>query len=165
MSQPDRAAVGIGLLGIELQIAGDRKRLHGERFVGLDDIHLLDLEPRFLERLLRRRHRAYAHDFWIHAGEPVGYEPRHRLPPLLLRRPTTPRVCGAALAPGRLPRRDRAVLLERRAQLGEALGTGIGAGVLVAVEERRAFAGLQLDRQDLLLEVALLDGVDRAAVA
>jgi hypothetical protein len=37
--------------------------------------------------------------------------------------------------------------------------------VLVGVEHRHALARLQFDRQDLLLEVAFLDGIDGAAVA
>ena len=50
-------------------------------------------------------------------------------------------------------------------QLGHAFDARVGARVLVGVEHGHAFARLQFDRQDLLLEIAFLDGVDRAAVA
>src|SRR5262245_51534103 len=72
MAQTDRAAVGVGLLRIELEVACDRERLHRERLVRLDDVHLLDLEPGLLERLLRGRHRAYAHDLGVDARQAVG---------------------------------------------------------------------------------------------
>jgi hypothetical protein len=54
--------------------------------------------------------------------------------------------------------RDQAVLPEGRLHLGERLHRGVGAHVLVGVEQHHALARLDLDRNDLLLEAARGDG-------
>ena len=60
---------------------------------------------------------------------------------------------------------DRAVLAERRAQLAQALGRGVGADALVVPEhERVALALRDLDRHDLVVEQAVLPGRGRPLV-
>ena len=55
------------------------EHLHRERFVNLDHIHVLDAESDARHRLLRGRHRAYAHDARQHAGRGARDHPYHRL--------------------------------------------------------------------------------------
>src|SRR5439155_9997567 len=47
----DRAAVHVRLLAVEAEILFHRQVLRGERFVDLDEIHVLDLEAGALARL------------------------------------------------------------------------------------------------------------------
>src|SRR5579871_2991965 len=42
MSQSDRTAVDVELLGIEAELLADRDGLRGERLVGLDQVEVLD---------------------------------------------------------------------------------------------------------------------------
>ena len=125
------------------------------------------MSPAFSSARFDRGNRADAHDLRVDAGEPVGDEPRHRLQARFLRR------ClfhqhdrrGAVVDARGVAGGHAAFLLEHRAQLRHAFQRRVGARMLVRVEHDRAFARLQLDRDDLLLEVAFLDRVDRAAMA
>ena len=58
-----------------------------------------------------------------------------------------------------------AIMLESRAQLGHFLQGGVGAHMLVGVEDDGAFAGLDVDRQNLLFKITVHDGVTGATVA
>src|SRR5437868_493695 len=55
MAKRDRAAVHVRLLAIEAKLLLDGEVLCRERFVDLDEIHVLDLETGALQRLPARR--------------------------------------------------------------------------------------------------------------
>src|SRR5439155_1593135 len=125
-------------------------------------IDLFPAELRPLERLLRGRPRAHAHDRRIDAHSRVGADGGQRRQPELLRlavRHDDHR--GAAVVDARgVAGSDRAVLLEGGLESREPLRGGVAAWVLVGVEaERLALLGGDLDRYDLRLELpALLRG-------
>ena len=132
--------------------------LSGERFVHLDEVHLIERHPGALERDLGRGHRADAHDRGIHAGDAPGHEAREGLEPLLLR----PLVAGdheragAVADAARVAGGDHAVRLEHRLELRQPLGGGVGPHVLIAAELFHQFRLRILDRDadDLVLEHA-----------
>src|SRR5687768_6321880 len=167
MSEPDGTAVRIGFLGVELQVARNGHRLHRERFVGFDDVHVLDLEAGILERYFGCGNEPDPHDFRVHACETVRNEPRHRLYSLLLRRAALHQHdgCRAVVDAGRVARGYRSVFLERGAQHRHAFEGRVSAPVFVFVRNARAFARLHLDRQNWLLEIVFVDRVDGGAVA
>src|SRR5438477_12725477 len=68
MAERDRAAVHVRLLAIEAELFLDGEVLRRERFVDLDEIHVLDLETGALQRLPARRCGADAHDVRVHAA-------------------------------------------------------------------------------------------------
>jgi hypothetical protein len=67
------------------------------------------------------------------------------------------------LRPDALPAGHAAVGLERRLHLRELLDRRVAAHVLVGVEDDRALAGLDLDRDDLRREAPLGDRLSRRA--
>ncbi|MDT4885048.1 hypothetical protein FQZ97_1212470 [compost metagenome] len=79
VTQRDRTAVWVDLAQVELQATRDRDRLGREGFVALDDVHLVQPQADLLERQLRGRDRAFAHDLVGHARHGVGGQARHRL--------------------------------------------------------------------------------------
>src|SRR5690349_24856372 len=62
MTERDGAAVEIGLAFVDAELAHAGDGLGREGLVDLDDIDILDGEAGTLQRLLRRRHGADAHD-------------------------------------------------------------------------------------------------------
>src|SRR5690625_3712590 len=60
----------------------------------------------------------------------------------------------ARVQPGGVAGGDGALLAEGRPEFAEALGGGVGAVVLVALEGHRALAGVDLDRHDLGVEAS-----------
>src|SRR5690606_34511306 len=54
MRQRDGTAVHVGALRIEAELTGHRRELRGERLVDLDEVHVVEREPRLLERLAAR---------------------------------------------------------------------------------------------------------------
>src|SRR5207244_7541080 len=73
MADRDGAAVDVGLLAVETQLLFDGEVLRGERLVHLDQVHLLELHPRLLQRLPRRGRGTDPHVLGLDAG----YRPRH----------------------------------------------------------------------------------------
>src|SRR5262245_16876212 len=80
-----RAAVHVHLLLGDLELARTGEGLAGERLVDLHQVHLIDAQPRPLERLLAGRHRAPAHDLGVDPGDRGGADGREHGKPQLLR--------------------------------------------------------------------------------
>src|SRR5713101_8331754 len=69
MAERDGAAVEIGPALVDAEFAHAGDRLRGEGLVDLDDVDVLDGEAGALQRLLRRRHRADAHELGRATGD------------------------------------------------------------------------------------------------
>src|SRR5712691_8634463 len=100
--QRDRSAVDVDLLLIQPEQAHTCERLRCEGLVELDDADVRCVQPRLLECLHRRGHRADAHVIGMDAGGGGGHQPSQRL-----------QVALARLALGHQHQRGRAVV-ERR---------------------------------------------------
>src|SRR5438034_65805 len=74
MPDGDRAAVHVGLVAVQSELLLYGEILRRERFVHLDEIHLLEFHPGLLERLARRRRGSDAHVARLDAG----HRPRHQ---------------------------------------------------------------------------------------
>src|SRR6185437_14196516 len=69
MAKRDGAAIEIGFRLVDAELAHAGERLRGEGFIDLDDVDVLDGEAGALQRLLRRRDRADAHDLGRASGD------------------------------------------------------------------------------------------------
>ena len=156
----DGAAVDIDLVGIPAQPLVDGAGLRREGLVGLDQVEVLDGPAGLLQRLLGSGDRPRAHDRGVDAGVCPGDDAGERrdapLPGLLQRHEDDGRraVVDAAGA----ARRDRAVLIEGRAELGKRLVGHAVLDELVVGEHGLALARLDDDGDDLVLELAGLLG-------
>src|SRR5262249_22998266 len=154
----------------QLQLALDTERLRGERLVQLPEVDLLLAQTGPLERLLRRRPGAHAHDRRVDAGRGVAADRRQRRQAELLRLAVGhDHDRGAAVVDARgVAGGDAAsVGLEGRTQWLQLLRRRAGARMLVDLEPE-GFALLRtgdLDRHDLILEVPALDGGGRLLLA
>ena len=122
--------------------------------------------PALAERLAARLRVAVQHPVRIDAGEPEGDEAGARLEP----EPGGGRLArdehggGAVDDLARVARGDHPVGEERRLERGELLRGGVAARRLVDGEEHGRTGGRHLDRNDLVLEAAVVDRRDRAPV-
>jgi hypothetical protein len=157
-----RAAVDVDALhvGPELALPGADDRR--ERLVDLDQVEVADPQACAVQQLARRRDRAGEHDHRVHADRHLVDDPRpRRQPEALGRGPAGQEDRGGAVGELRRgARRDPAVLLEGRLELGERLEVRIGADALVGLDR----AVRRLDRHDLAVEAPLLGGGRRAAM-
>src|SRR5215212_3407198 len=165
MAERDRAAVDVQLLLVDVELFRDREDLSRERFVDLDEVDVVELHPRALERELRRRGRADAHELGIAAGDAPGDDAAEGLRVFLLclsgsgddehRRAVDD---AGGVAGG-----DEAVFRERGLELREAFHGGVGTEVIVGGYQL-AFAS---DRHgdDLFLQPSRLRGFAGAALA
>ena len=167
MSKGDCAAVDIDLGRIEAELLDAHQRLAGERLVELHEVEIVGLDPGALEGLARGRYRADAHDRRIdprHRGRndpgqgleaelvgPSGLDQEHRRRPVVYARS----VSGC----------DGPAVAECRAEPGQRLGGRVGPGMLVARHDDGLALPLgDLDRHDLGVEPARLDGRDRLSL-
>src|SRR5436853_2929720 len=72
MPKCDGPAVHVGFVAIETQNLFNRQILRGKSFVDLDAVHLFERQPPKLQGLLRRGHRANAHDAGVDASDSPG---------------------------------------------------------------------------------------------
>jgi hypothetical protein len=139
MTERDRAAVGVHLGGIvgQAELAQAGKHLGGEGFIDLDQIEVADLEPQALHQLAGRRHRTDAHDARRHAGRRHAEHAGTRRKAVAFHRigGGDDHGGGPVIDPRGIARRHRAGIAERGAQLGELLGRGVGARMLVRVDQ------------------------------
>src|SRR5260221_591877 len=166
MAERDRAAVRVDLRRVEAEVLGHRHRLHGERLVRLDDVHVGRLEPGLFEHPLHRRYGPQAHELRLKARVRIGDEPRQRLGAGVLRRLRLhqhDRRRGIIEA-RRVAGRDRAVLLEHGLELRHVRHARFLAHMLVGGELLHAFARLELDRNDLAVEVLAVHRLGGAAM-
>src|SRR5690242_15417807 len=68
MAEGDGTAVHVDAILRDAELAQDAERLRGERLVQLPEVDFLATQTRLLERLLRGRPRAHAHDRRVDAG-------------------------------------------------------------------------------------------------
>ena len=116
-------------------------RLHGERFVQLEQIDVrrdpsrpsrrrgARLRPASSARTSARRPLVAWPTMRASGARPSDFAPR--------RRPSRPAPTAPSLTPRRVAGGDRAVLLERRLQRGERLDGRVGADRLVAIDDDR----------------------------
>ncbi len=163
MSQRNRAAVDVDLLGIPAKFLADRQRLGGKGLVGFDQVQLVQRPARFVQTAAGGRYRRDAHDCRVDTSIGVGLDRRqHRQTEGL------GLVCahqqyrrGAVVEAGGIAGGNRAILLERRLEFGQRLGGRAGSRLLVGVEAQwLAFALRNLDGRDFVLEAPGLDGCD-----
>src|SRR5689334_1007654 len=85
MAARDCTAVGIQplVVGGDAGAVAPAQHLHRERLVELEGVDLVDRHSGLLEHLVRRRHRAEAHQFRLDAREGERDEPECRLEPKL----------------------------------------------------------------------------------
>ena len=126
MAERDRAAVDVDLAGVPAEVLVDRAGLRREGLVRLDQIEVLDLPARLLERRARGRDRAGAHDRRIDAGMRPGHDAGERLLPRLAASLAFISTTAAApsLMPEALAGRHGALLVEGRPQLADRLERG-----------------------------------------
>ena len=120
-------------------------------------------EPGLLERLLRRRDRAEAHELRLDARVRERHEPHARLE-LELRGGLLrgeERRGGAVGQPRRVPGGHATGGAERRPQLGEPLERRVGAEELVALGDRPAVVREDGHRDDVLVHDAVVPGARR----
>src|SRR2546422_9636464 len=137
----DRAAVRVELRGVDAEAVPAVDDLRGEGLVQLDDVDVLELEPRVLEQLRHREDRADPHLVGLagdeHAAAEEAERPHAERPGALGRHDEGRR--GAVRELGGVAGRHRAALLEGGGQLGEARERGVGpAALLRAVHYRVA---------------------------
>src|SRR5271165_2873352 len=78
MPERNRAAIHVDLVAIQTQLLLNREILRCEGLVHLDEINVVKLQARFLQRDARRRHRPRAHDLRIDTGNPPAHDAGHR---------------------------------------------------------------------------------------
>src|SRR4029450_8219401 len=137
VAERDAAAVRVGALRRQLQVAHDRQRLRGERLVDLEHVDVLDLDPLLVQHRAHGRRRPDTHVARPDPGEPVGHQPPQGRQPALLGHPALGEHHRRrrVVDPGRVPGGHRSVGLEDRLELGHPLQGGVGADVLVGVED------------------------------
>eukprot|EP00754_Rhynchopus_humris_P019513 Rhum_TRINITY_DN14643_c25_g1::Rhum_TRINITY_DN14643_c25_g1_i1::g.107503::m.107503 len=158
VAHSNRTSVNVELLERNTQLPLHSNGLRGKRLVDLHEPDLVQRHVRGLQRLLRRRHGADAHDLRVAPGHAVRHQARQRRPALLcgvlLRRQDEGR--RAVADAGRGAGVHDAVLLEDLGQLGEGGGGDVGAAVLVDGHLLHLAAHLKLDRHQLVRDATRL---------
>src|SRR5438132_1634476 len=85
MPECDGASVDVETLGIDRQLAETGEHLRGKRLVQLDEIDLIQRQPRDLQHLSNRWNRADAESLRLDARGRERNEARERLQAALLR--------------------------------------------------------------------------------
>src|ERR1700761_1779687 len=156
MADRDRAAIDVDLGRIPAEVLVDRAGLRREGFVGLDQVEIADAPAGFFQRGARGRDWPRTHDLRIDAGLAPRHDARqHGLAFLgrLLGGHQDDR-SRAIIDAGGAARGDGAVLLERRLELGHGVQRRTVTRIFVVADDNVALAGLDGDRDDLVLEPA-----------
>src|SRR5438445_8853871 len=133
MSECNSAAVYIHFFAVEAQLFFHRQVLRSKGFVYFDQINVVECESGFLQRDLRRRHRATAHNFRIDASNAPTDDSAERLEVTLLcglKRHDCDSGATIHNATG-IPCRHGPVLAESRLQLGQAFHGRLRAPMIV----------------------------------
>ena len=176
VAQRNGTAHGVDLGGIQAQRVDHGQRLGGKCLVQLEPVDVVLLQAGIAQRGRNRLDRADTHDGRRHALACEADEARQRLQVVLLHRgfagqdQRTGAVRGLRAVAGG----DGATRRKHGAQLGQAFHGGVRPGAFVQIDDARAdvdlaagqvqAALLDLDRRDLVLELAGLHGGDGAAV-
>ena len=163
MAQRDRAAVDVDLVQGQAHVLDEAQHDGGERLVDLDQVDVVDGQPGLGERLAGGGRGAGEHDGGLGAGDGGGDDPGARGQPVALadllgadgdQRGAVDDAGGVARVVDVVDLLDPVVLLQRhrveaaqladvgegRLELGEGVGGGAGAHVLVVVEDDQAVA-------------------------
>src|SRR5579862_4694796 len=155
----DRTAVRIepGVVRVDAELVAPRQHLDGERLVQLEDVDLVERDPRLLEHTAGGRDGADAHQVRLDAGVCVADEAEPRLEPDLVERflGGEERRRRAVREPGRVAGGDAAAGTEGGLQPGESLHGRLGAQELVPLGELPAVVGEDGHRHDRLAHDAV----------
>ena len=160
VAQSNCAAIDVHLAHIEVQSLADSHRLSCKCLVGLDQIHVSNGQAGLGHDLLGSRDGAQAHDFRLNACQSTCNPGSQRLHAQLLGlllahddQSSSTIVDGGRVAGG-----DDAVLGESGLQLCQHLGSA-QTGAFIGIEHGVALLALDDNRNDLVLEGAVLDGL------
>src|SRR5215470_9172451 len=162
MADRDRPAIDVALAGVPAEILVDGTSLRRKGLVSLDQIEVADIPAGLLQCGAGSRDRARTHDLGIDAGLSPGDDASQRLLAFLggLLGRHQHHGGSAVIDAGGGARGDRAFLLEGGLQLGHRIERGAMTRIFVGVDDDVALAGLDGDRDDLVLELAgLLRGL------
>ena len=168
VAQGDAGAVDVQVVLVgQFPFPQHGQHLGGKGFVEFDQVHILEGKADFVHHLFDRRHGADAHGGRVAAGYGPAAQERHgfqaEFVQLVLGHYQTDR-CGIVLAAGVAGR--HAAIAQHRAQAGQGLQRGVGAGAFVAVERHRVAAALRHgNRHDFRLKAGRGLGGDGALVA
>ena len=162
---PEPLGLSRSSVGVDLPLAQAGEHLGGERLVELDQVDLVEGEPGAVEGRGGRGDRADAHHLGADAGDGPRLQGEQRAQPAALgllagghdaHRGAVVLAAGVAGGDGGLG----VDLLAHRPQRGQLLEGGLGAGVLVAVDDDvgLAAAARDGDRHELVGEPAGLVG-------
>ena len=156
MAQRDCAAVDVDDIHVEAQLVVDNISLRRKRLVGLDQVEVSNGQAGALQCLAGGLDRADAHDGRIAADRAKRTDLGQRLEAVRLNEVLRRDDHGSAsvVDAGSVACGDRAVLLERRAELCQNFEGRVRAAVLVGVKNNSLLLLLDLDRNDLVLEAA-----------
>ena len=156
MADGDSAAIDVHFGGIPAQLLVDGTGLGGERLIGLDQVEILGLPARLLQRLAGGGNGTGAHNLGIHAGlGPAGDAGQRRQAArggILGAHQHQRR--GAVIEARGIARRHGAVLCKSRTQSRHRLERGAVADVFVCVHHGFALAVLHRHGRNLVLEAA-----------
>ena len=160
VTQSDCAAVDVQLVLIKAQSLADSDGLCCECLVGLDQIHISNGHAGLGHDLLGSSDGAQTHDLGLNAcqstGDPGCQRLHAQLLSLLLAHDD--QSSSAVVDGGRVTSGDDAVFGEGGLQLCQNLGSA-QTGALIGIEHGVALLALDDNRNDLVLEGAVLDGL------
>src|SRR4030042_7016707 len=167
MAERDSPTIKVGFIRIETQFPDTEPRLRREGFVELDHTDICHLEAALCKCLGDRIRRTYSHDVRIDSHIGIRYDSCHRLQTQFFdSRARHKHQCRGGVIDSRgVARGHGPVFSKCRPQGSEALCRGIRRRMLVGIENFDAFARLYLYRNDLLLELSLLDSRHRLLLA
>src|ERR1700733_185209 len=158
MPQRNRPAIHIRLIAIQSQNFLYRQILRRKRFVHFDAIHLLQRQPRQLQRALRRRHRPNPHNPRIDSRRSPRHNPSNRLKPPILsdRLPRNHNRRRPIHNSARVPRRHNPIFLKRRRQLLQNFHRCLRSPVIVFAHRNHFLPLFHFHRDQLFANPASL---------
>src|SRR3546814_110736 len=157
MAERNPAPIRIDFVGVETKFLSHRASLRRKRLVAFDDVNVIQIKSRTLEGNRNSLDRPYTHDARFNPGMAPSYDAAHGLEPFLvngfLRSENDSR--RAVIDARRVACGDRSFLVEGGTELCHFIQAGIGADMLVRIENRRALPGLHFDRKNLRGETPL----------
>src|SRR5215207_2275763 len=164
VAEGDGAAVDVGPLPVELELAVAGQDLGRERLVDLDHVDLGERPAELGQQLLGGRDNPPAHDVRVDPGAGPAGDPGQRAEPLgpgrLLGHDH--QGGGTVADPRGVAGGDRSRVAEHRLELGQRLKGGARPGVLVALDRDRPAPGVEgVDGDDLVGEAARVPGLAR----
>jgi hypothetical protein len=160
MTQGNRTAIHVDFIALQTQHFFHGEILCREGLVHFHEVHLFQLEPGALQRLLRGRHGANAHDARLDPGNPPRNNPSQRFPGPLARRLAMryDHRGGTIHDAAGVSSGNHTLLAEGRGQGGQGLQSRFRPAMIVGRKRRYLAPGLDLDRGQFLLDAPRLIG-------